>query len=87
MLNDYGFAYVFDNPFTVHVKPFINDFKCRIIYTFKQEWYGNISTSSVLDIIFLNFLGLCYIFRFGTIQSGRYARNNIPRNYVVTVGT
>ena len=49
-LNVYGFAYVFDNPSTVHVNAFISEFKCRIVDTFKQEWYGNISNSSVLDM-------------------------------------
>ena len=38
MLNNYGFPYVFDNPSSVNVKMFINDFKCRLIDTFKQEW-------------------------------------------------
>ena len=41
-----GFAYVFDNPDAVHVNAFIIEFKCRV----KQEWFGNISSSSVLDM-------------------------------------
>jgi len=50
LLNDYGFAYVFDNPSAICVNTFICEFKCRVIDTFKQEWYGNISKSTVLDM-------------------------------------
>ena len=50
MLNNYGYSYVFDNPSSVNVKLFINDFKCRLIDTFKQECLGNINRSSMLDM-------------------------------------
>ena len=29
---------------------FLNEFKCRIIDSFKQEWFGNLEKSSVLCI-------------------------------------
>ena len=100
LLNDYGFAYVFDNPNTVHVNAFINEFKCRIIDTFKQVWNGNISNSAVLDMyrtfktsldyetyldlvpksLRLYFVQLRVSVHPLRIQTGRYARNNIPRN-------
>jgi hypothetical protein len=100
LLNDYGFTYVFDNPTTVHASAFITEFKNRIIDNFKQEWNGNISNSSVLDMyklfkssfeyeryldlvpknLRLYFVKLRVSAHSLRIQTGRYARNNIPRN-------
>ena len=50
MLNNFGFGYVFENPNVVHVNSFISEFKCRLVDTFKQEWYGKMNNSSVLDM-------------------------------------
>jgi len=49
MLNNFGFGYVFENPNVVHVNSFISEFKCRLVDNFKQEWYGKINNSTVLD--------------------------------------
>ena len=35
LLNDYGFSDIF-----VDIKTFPQIFKCRVIYTYKQEWYS-----------------------------------------------
>ena len=50
MLNNFGFGYVFENPNVVHVNSFISEFKCRLVDNFKQEWYGKMNNSTVLDM-------------------------------------
>jgi len=50
MLNNYGFGYVFENPNVVQVNSFVSEFKCRLVDNFKQEWYGKMNNSSVLDM-------------------------------------
>ena len=44
------FFYVFENPNFVQVNSFVREFKCRLVYNFTQEWYGNIDDSPVLDM-------------------------------------
>jgi exonuclease III len=50
LLDDYGFTYVFNNPNSVKVSSFICKFKNRLIDAFKQEWFGTINNSSMLDM-------------------------------------
>jgi hypothetical protein len=50
MLNNFGFGYVFENPNVVQVNSFISEFKCRLVDNFKQEWYGKMNNSTVLDM-------------------------------------
>ena len=50
MLNNFGFGYVFENPTVVQVNSFISEFKCRLVDNFKQEWYGKMNNSTVLDM-------------------------------------
>ncbi|XP_052255506.1 uncharacterized protein LOC127861165 [Dreissena polymorpha] len=100
LLNDYGYGYVFNNPSSVCVNSFICQFRNRLIDTFKQEWFGTLSNSTVLDmyrvfkptIVYESYLDLLprslrtqfVKLRISVhslrIQTGRYGRNNIPRN-------
>ncbi|XP_052260175.1 uncharacterized protein LOC127864540 [Dreissena polymorpha] len=50
MLNNYGFGYVFENPNVVQINSFIREFKCRLVDNFRQEWYGKLNSSPVLDM-------------------------------------
>lgn len=50
LLDDYGFSYVFDNPHIVDINMTLNEFKHRIIDTYKQEWFRVVSNSSSLDM-------------------------------------
>ena len=38
LLNDYGFAYVFENGHYVNTNTFLTEFKCRVLDCFKQHW-------------------------------------------------
>ena len=71
LLSDFGFAYVFDTVHNVNVNAFVHELRCRIIDTFKQEWYGSLCNISVLDMykIFKN-----------TFQYEDYL-NMLPRKY------
>jgi len=100
LLNDYGYGYVFNNPSSVCVNSFICQFKNRLIDTFKQEWFGTLSNSPVLDMyrvfkptivyesyldllprsLRIQFVKLRISVHSLRIQTGRYGRNNIPRN-------
>ena len=50
LLNDYGFSYIFKNANMINAKSFLCELKCRIVDAFKQEWFGNMNDSSVLDM-------------------------------------
>ncbi|XP_052261166.1 THO complex subunit 6 homolog isoform X2 [Dreissena polymorpha] len=50
LLNDYGFSYVFEAPNITNSHAFVCEFKCRIIDTFKQEWFGDMNRISILDM-------------------------------------
>jgi len=100
LLNDYGFSYIFENANMINTKSFLCELKCRIVDAFKQEWFGNMNDSSVLDMYrifkttleYETYLDLLpkslrtYFVKLRAsahplrIQTGRYARNNIPRN-------
>jgi len=100
LLNDYGFSYIFENANMINAKSFLCELKCRIVDAFKQEWFGNMNDSSVLDMYrifkttleYETYLDLLpkslrtYFVKLRAsahplrIQTGRYARNNIPRN-------
>lgn len=100
LLNNYGFAYVFDNPNAIHVNTFISEFKSRIVNTFNQEWCVTAGNSPVLDMYrvfkptldYEHYLDIVprtlrlYFVRLRVsvhplrIQTGRYARINLPRN-------
>jgi len=99
MLENHGFADVFNNVHTINPQEFVHIFKQRVIDTFKQEWFGTLEKSSVLEIymqfkqtleyeMYLDVLPKSLRFYFCRlrmsahplrIQSGRYARNNTPR--------
>ena len=53
MLENHGFADVFNNVHTINPKEFVHIFKQRVIDTFKQEWFGTLEKSSVLEIYML----------------------------------
>ncbi len=100
LLTDNGYGYVFNNPSSVCVTSFICQFRDRLIDTFKQEWYGILSKSSVLDMyrvfkptlfyepyldmlprnLRVHLVKLRISVHPLRIQTGRYARNNTPRN-------
>ena len=48
LLNDYGFFDMFNNDIYVDPKTFPQIFNCRVIDTYKQEWYSILERSSVL---------------------------------------
>ena len=50
LLDNFGFSYVWDNPFTVNLKNFHLTFKERVIDVFKQEWFNKISLSGSLTL-------------------------------------
>ena len=50
LLDNFGFSYVWDNPFTVNLKNFHLTFKDRVIDVFKQEWFNKISLSGSLTL-------------------------------------
>jgi hypothetical protein len=50
LLNDYWFSNTFENVNTISTNSFLCEFNCRIIETFKQEWFDNMNNSSVLDM-------------------------------------
>ena len=50
LLDNFGFSYVWDNPFTVSLKIFHLTFKERVIDVFKQEWFNIISLSGSLTL-------------------------------------
>ena len=99
LLNDYGFSYVFEAANITNSHAFVCEFKCRIIDTFKQEWFGDMNRVSTLDMYrmfkttleYENYLDLLpkslrlYFVKLRAsahplrIQTGRYSRNNIPR--------
>jgi len=46
----YGFLETFDNVLTTNNNIFVNQFKTRVIDTFKSEWFASIESNSVLDM-------------------------------------
>ena len=50
LLTEYGLAYIFDNPNVIDQDTFLNEFKTRIIDTFKQETMSKIENSSMLNL-------------------------------------
>ena len=50
LLDNFGFSYVWDNPFTVNLKSFHLIFRERVIDVFKQEWFNKISLSGSLTL-------------------------------------
>jgi len=99
LLNDYGFSYCFESANITNSHAFVCELKCRIIDTFKQEWFGNMNGISILDMYrmfkttfeYEHYLDLLpkslrlYFVKLRAsahplrIQTGRYTRNNIPR--------
>jgi hypothetical protein len=90
---------VFETANITNSNYFLCEFKCRLIDTFKQEWFGNMNRSSVLDMYRIFKTSLEYEYYLDLlpknlrvyfvklrasahplrIQTGRYSRNNIPR--------
>ena len=50
MLENHGFADIFNNVHTINPKEFVHIFKQRVIDTFKQEWFGDMNRISILDM-------------------------------------
>ena len=50
LLDNYGFSYVWNNPFSVNLKTFHLLFKERVIDVFKQDWFNKISNSGSLTL-------------------------------------
>ena len=50
LLNNFGFTYVWNEPFTVDQTNFHHIFKSRVIDVFKQSWIKNITNSTGLYI-------------------------------------
>jgi len=46
----YGFSETFDNVLTINNNIFVNQFKTRVIDTYKSEWFASIESYSVLDM-------------------------------------
>ena len=44
LLNDYGFAYVFENYQYINKNAFLAEFKCRFIDCFKQDWLRSLES-------------------------------------------
>ena len=54
LLDNYGFSFVWTNPFSVNLETFYLNFKQRVIDTFKQSWLNDIANSRSL-ILYKNF--------------------------------
>ena len=100
MLNNYGFAYIWDQQHVLSIKVFIMTFKQRLLDNFYQSWYADKETSPVLqlyhnikttfgyetylDVLPINLRMYLAKLRLSAhslhIQTGRYARNRVPRN-------
>ena len=50
LLNMYGFSETFDNVLTTNTNIFVNQFKTRVIDTYKSEWFASIESNSDLDM-------------------------------------
>ena len=50
LLDNFGFSYVWNNPFIVNLKSFHLTFRERVIDVFKQEWFNKISLSGSLTL-------------------------------------
>ncbi len=47
LLNEYGLFYCFESANIFNSHAFVCELKCRIIDTFKQEWFGNMNRISI----------------------------------------
>ena len=50
LLDNYGFSYVWNNPFSVNLQTFHLLFKELVIDVFKQDWFNKISNSGSLTL-------------------------------------
>ena len=48
LLDNYGFSYVWRNPFSVNLNTFHLQFKHKVIDVFKQTWYNDVNNSRPL---------------------------------------
>ena len=75
LLNNFGFTYVWNEPFTVDQTNFHHIFKSRVIDVFKQSWINNITTSAGL-----------YSYRyFKSIFTYETYLNIIPKKYRIAL--
>lgn len=50
LLDNYGFSYVWNDPFSVNLKTFHLQFKQRVLDVFKQSWYNDIANSRAITL-------------------------------------
>ena len=61
LLNEYGFAYVWNNPRNIHVTSFLSAFKQRVIDCFCQKWLSDIQTNNVLNTLYVHIKEKLYL--------------------------